>query len=96
MGRMPERFAYMGQRSKPEFFSKDGHLGWPKAKASKQSKRDVRNTRPLEEVVPPIDNINRQFLDLVRRLLAFDPAQRSTVREALNHPYFSLTIPQEI
>lgn len=96
MGRMPERFAHMGQRSKPEFFSKEGQLGWPKPKATRQSKRDVRNTRPLEEVVPPIDNINRQFLDLVRRLLTFDPAQRITVREALNHPYFSLTIPQEI
>lgn len=96
MGRMPERFAHMGQRSKPEFFSKEGQLGWPKPKATRQSKRDVRNTRPLEEVVPPIDNINRQFLDLVRRLLAFDPAQRITVREALNHPYFALTIPQEI
>jgi len=96
MGRMPERFAHAGQRSKSEFFSKEGHLAWPKPKATRQSKRDVRNTRPLEEVVPPIDNINRQFLDLVRRLLAFDPAERSTVREALNHPYFSLTIPQQI
>ncbi|KAJ3554152.1 hypothetical protein NP233_g12483 [Leucocoprinus birnbaumii] len=95
MGKMPDRFAHAGQRSKPEFF-KDGRLDWPKPKATRQSKRDVKNTRPLEEVIPPIDSINRQFLDLVRRLLAFDPAQRSTVREALNHPYFALTIPEEI
>ncbi|KAF9453435.1 CMGC/CLK protein kinase [Macrolepiota fuliginosa MF-IS2] len=95
MGKMPERFAHAGQRSKPEFF-KDGRLDWPKPKATRQSKRDVRNTRPLEEVIPPIDNLNQQFLHLVQRLLAFDPAQRISVREALNHPYFSLTVPPEI
>ncbi len=43
--------------------------------------------------MPQTDIINRQFLNLVQRLLAFDPAQRITVREALNHPYFSLNIP---
>jgi dual-specificity kinase len=115
MGRMPDRFAHAGQRSKPEFFkdpstfssssSSSGRggdyasltrLDWPKPKATRQSKRDVRNTRPLGEVIPPIDSVNREFLDLVRRLLAFDPAQRITVREALSHPYFSLTIPPEI
>ncbi|KXN91697.1 Dual specificity protein kinase lkh1 [Leucoagaricus sp. SymC.cos] len=94
MGKMPERFAHAGQRSKPEFF-KDGRLDWPKPKATRQSKRDVRNTRPLEEVIPPHDHINQQFLHLVQRLLAFDPAQRITVRDALNHPFFSLSMPEE-
>ncbi|KAF9484354.1 CMGC CLK protein kinase [Pholiota conissans] len=95
MGKLPERFARAGARSKPEFF-KDGKLDWPKPKATRQSKKDVRATRPLQDVIPPTDNINRQFLDLVRKLLAFDPAQRITVREALQHPYFSLNIPPEI
>jgi len=49
-----------------------------------------------QEVIPPTDIINREFLDLVRKLLAFDPAQRLTVQEALEHPYFSLNIPPEI
>jgi dual-specificity kinase len=39
---------------------------------------------------------NRQFLDLVRRLLTFEPAQRITVRDALNHPYFTVPIPEDI
>ncbi|TFK72959.1 CMGC/CLK protein kinase [Pluteus cervinus] len=95
MGKMPERFARAGTRSKPEFF-KDAKLDWPKAKASKQSRKDVRETRSLMEVIPPVDHINRQFLNLVQKLLTFDPAQRISVREALNHPYFSMTIPNEI
>ncbi|KJA26395.1 hypothetical protein HYPSUDRAFT_1065821, partial [Hypholoma sublateritium FD-334 SS-4] len=95
MGKLPERFARAGARSRGEFF-KDGKLDWPKPKATRQSKKDVRATRPLQDVIPPTDNINRQFLDLVRKLLAFDPAHRITVRDALQHPYFSLNIPPEI
>jgi len=96
MGKMPERFARAGARSKPEFFKEGGKLDWPKAKSTRQSKKDVRATRALTDVIPLTDNINRQFLDLVRKLLAFDPAQRITVRDALQHPYFSTNIPPEL
>lgn len=117
MGKMPERFARTGARSKPEFFKENAKLDWPKAKASRQSKKEVRATRPLsvsqlparacrsmvlttfpllQDVIPPHDLVNRHFLNLVQKLLAFDPAQRITVREALNHPYFSLIIANEI
>lgn len=47
MGKMPDRFARAGARSKPEFFKEGAKLDWPKAKASRQSKKDVRATRPL-------------------------------------------------
>src|SRR5258708_14513527 len=90
MGKMPDRFARAGARSKPEFFREGHKLDWPKAKATRQSKKDVKPTRPLQVrhillfytfhpttskyVIPPTDTINREFLDLVRKLLAFDPA----------------------
>lgn len=48
MGRMPERFGRSGARSKPEWFKEDSRLDWPKAKATRQSKKDVRMTRPLQ------------------------------------------------
>ena len=115
MGPMPERFARAGARSKPEFFKAGAKLDWPKAKASRQSKKDVKATRALavrfsfvglcsvkltgvriQEVIPPTDHINKLFLNLVQKLLAFDPDQRITVREALQHPYFSATIPAEV
>ncbi|KAG2341340.1 kinase-like protein [Suillus weaverae] len=96
MGKMPDRFARLGARAKPEFFKDGARLDWPKPKASRQSKKDVRATRPLQDVIPLTDQINKQFVDLVRRLLAFDPAQRITVRDALHHPYFSFNIPEEL
>lgn len=54
MGKMPERFARAGARSKPEFFKDNVRLDWPKAKASRQSKKEVRATRPLSVSQVPI------------------------------------------
>ena len=48
MGKMPERFARNGARSKPEFFKDGAKLDWPKPKASKQSKKEVKATRSLQ------------------------------------------------
>jgi len=112
MGRMPERFGRQGARSKPEYFKEGPRLDWPKPKATRQSKKDVRSCRGLavsicpsfalytsshvqQEIIAPTDIINKHFLDLVRKLLTFDPTQRITVREALNHPYFQLSILDE-
>lgn len=95
MGKMPERFARMGARSKPEHFKEGCKLDWPKAKASRQSRKDVRACKSLQEIIPPTDTANKQFLDLVRRLLTFDPSQRISVRDALAHPYFSSRVPEE-
>jgi len=95
MGKMPDRFSRAGARSKPEFFKEGGKLDWPKPKASRQSKKDVRACRSLLDIIMPSDTVNKHFLDLVRKLLIFDPAQRITVREALNHPYFHISVPEE-
>ena len=47
MGKMPERFARAGARSKPEYFKDGCKLDWPKPKATRQSKKDVRSTKSL-------------------------------------------------
>ncbi|KAF7358372.1 hypothetical protein MVEN_00887200 [Mycena venus] len=96
MGKMPNRFARAGARSKPELFKDNVSLDWPEASTDRQSKKKVLAMRHLSDVVPPHDLINRHFLNLVQKLLNFDPAQRITAREALNHPYFALIIANEI
>ncbi|KAL6938287.1 Mitogen-activated protein kinase slt2/MPK1 [Hanseniaspora opuntiae] len=42
---------------------------------------------PFSELYP---NANPQALDLLEKMLAFDPQQRITVDEALKHPYLSI------
>lgn len=48
MGKMPERFARMGARSKTEYFKEGSKLDWPKPKATRQSKKEVRACRSLQ------------------------------------------------
>ncbi|OCH95442.1 CMGC CLK protein kinase [Obba rivulosa] len=96
MGRVPASFARQGARSKPEFFKEGNKLDWPKPKASRQSRKEVRACRSLLEIIPPTDPINKAFLDLVKKLLTFDPRDRITVKEALKHEYFSFPVPPEL
>ena len=51
--------------------------------------------KPLEQIIPHTDIVSTRFVDLIRRLLIFDPNQRMTVNEALNHNYFTLEVPME-
>ncbi|CAG8553267.1 8644_t:CDS:10 [Ambispora gerdemannii] len=43
--------------------------------------------KPFQELFP---NANPLAIDLMERLLAFDPSQRITVEQALEHPYLSV------
>jgi dual-specificity kinase len=94
MGKMPERLARAGQMSKAEYFV-DGpgvpRINFPTTKTSRQSRKEVRAVKRLQDTIPPIhgDPSSRTFLDLVRQLLALDPVHRITVRQALQHPYFN-------
>ncbi|KAF8525824.1 CMGC/CLK protein kinase [Hysterangium stoloniferum] len=95
MGRMPDKFARAGARSKPEFFKEGAKLAWPTSKSSRQSKKDVKATKSLSDIIASSDTLNRHFLDLVKKLLTFDPAHRITVADALKHPYFTIKPPPE-
>lgn len=53
MGKMPDQFAKAGARSEPKFFREDLKLDWPHAKASRQSKMNVRATRSLQVRLHP-------------------------------------------
>lgn len=48
MGKMPERFARSGARSKPEYFKEGSKLDWPKPKATRASRKEVRACRNLQ------------------------------------------------
>ncbi|KAG8993527.1 dual specificity protein kinase kns1 [Tulasnella sp. 427] len=101
MGKMPTNMARRGAKAKEEFFRQTSNanatpiLNYPGTKASRQSRKEVRGTRPLEDVIKQTDVVNTRFVDLVKKLLIWEPRERLTVRQALTHPYFDLTIPPE-
>lgn len=48
MGKLPEQFACVGARSKPEYFKEGSELDWPKPNATRQSKKEVRACKSLK------------------------------------------------
>lgn len=43
---------------------------------------------PTQQIIPANNIFNKHFLDLLKRIFVYDPAQRITAKEALQHPWF--------
>ena len=65
----------------------NGTLLWPEKAESKNSIDMVENTHTLSQNLNHPSTI--QLLDLLTKLLQFDPNLRLTANEALNHPFFN-------
>lgn len=42
----------------------------------------------MQEIIPQNTVFGRHFLDLLRRIFVYDPADRITAKQALQHPWF--------
>lgn len=92
MGKMPQAMAHKASKLKGEFF-KGLKLDYPNSTTSKNSKKFVKSMVPLREIIHPSTPLRREFLDLIERLLAFDPQKRITVAQALGHQYLREATP---
>ena len=99
VGTMPREIAACASRSQNtavrSLFKHGPRLNWPEGSDGKRSVRAVNKMSPLAEhlriytdstVHPHIPII----LDLLKQLMAWDPARRITAAQALQHPFFRL------
>lgn len=63
-------------------------LEYPVPETTRASRRFVNNMKKLEDIIPPTNTFLSGFLDLLRKMFAFDPNNRITAKEALQHPWF--------
>lgn len=42
----------------------------------------------MKEIIPDNNKFCRNFLDLLRKIFVYDPSERITAKEALQHPWF--------
>ncbi|KAF7731770.1 dual specificity protein kinase kns1 [Apophysomyces ossiformis] len=89
LGKLPFRLIRIASREAQKYF-KDGRLKYPAHDTTKQSRKYVRALKPLEEIISPSTTLTRNFLDLVSKMLLYDPNERITAREALRHPFFHI------
>ncbi|KAL6344978.1 hypothetical protein AAG906_007709 [Vitis piasezkii] len=89
LGPLPEHMIRRASRSVEKYFRGGSRLNWPEGAVSRESIRAVKKLDRLKDMVLQHVGSSRSSLtDLLYGLLKFDPAQRLTARQALNHPFF--------
>ncbi|KAI3977374.1 hypothetical protein MKX01_000287 [Papaver californicum] len=93
LGPLPEHMTRKADRGVEKYFrtSRRGtRLNWPEGAVSRESIRAVKKLDRLKDIVSQyVDpSWKSSFTDLLHRLLEFNPAERLTARQALDHPFF--------
>lgn len=91
LGAVPSHLIQKASREAQAYFDEDGKVRFP---TPKTTARDLKyfedEVRPLKEKIVPDNSYNLYFLDLVQRMLVYDPERRITPRQALRHPFFKI------
>ncbi|CAO3597483.1 unnamed protein product [Absidia cylindrospora] len=89
IGGIPPYIVRQANREGQKFF-KDNKLKYPDTKTTRQSRQSVRNMKPINQLIRPTTPLNAEFMDLIQKLLVYDPNTRISAREALRHPFFTV------
>lgn len=72
-----------------KYFRHGKRLNWPDRSTSGESIRAVHRLPRLRDLVMEhADSPAGSLVDLLERMLKYDPHDRPTAREALEHPFF--------
>jgi dual-specificity kinase len=74
-----------------KYFDSQGKLRWPQLASSKQSESFVEQAKPLTVLCDAHNRStsNDLFYDLISKMLQFEPRDRLTAKECLEHEFFS-------
>ncbi|XP_024985461.1 serine/threonine-protein kinase AFC3 isoform X3 [Cynara cardunculus var. scolymus] len=90
LGPLPEHMVRRANRGAEKYFRRS-RLNWPEGAVSRESIRAVRKLDRLKNMISqyvPVGCSRSSIVDLLYGLLEFDPAERITARQALDHPFF--------
>ncbi|KAI5669359.1 hypothetical protein M9H77_19212 [Catharanthus roseus] len=89
LGPLPKHMTQRATRGAEKYF-KRSKLNWPAGAVSRESIRAVKKLDSLKNLISRHAECSRSSLvDLLKRLLKYEPSERLTAREALNHPFFT-------
>ncbi|XP_010254141.1 PREDICTED: serine/threonine-protein kinase AFC3 isoform X2 [Nelumbo nucifera] len=88
LGPLPEHMIRKANRGAEKYFRR-ARLNWPEGAVSRESIRAVKKLDRLKNLVSQhVESSSASLTDLLHGLLKFEPSERLTAREALNHPFF--------
>uniref|UniRef100_A0A453EZL5 Protein kinase domain-containing protein n=1 Tax=Aegilops tauschii subsp. strangulata TaxID=200361 RepID=A0A453EZL5_AEGTS len=80
--------------SAQKYFRRGTRLNWPEGAVTRESIRAVRKLHRLKDLVARnADHSKASLADLLYGLLRFEPSERLTAQEALDHPFFRIPGP---
>ncbi|KAL6615477.1 hypothetical protein ACP70R_037747 [Stipagrostis hirtigluma subsp. patula] len=89
LGPIPEHMIRKASSSAQKYFRRGTRLNWPEGAVSRESIRAVRKLDRLKDLVSRnADHSKAALADLLQGLLRFEPSERLTAQEALDHPFF--------
>ncbi|KAI7882682.1 kinase-like protein [Lichtheimia hyalospora FSU 10163] len=93
LGKIPARLVHNARQVDVPDASKyfrNGRLNYPASDTTPQSQKYVKSLKSLKNTIQPRTRTNLAFLDLVQKMLTYDPNKRITAREALRHRFFHI------
>ncbi|KAK7283014.1 hypothetical protein RIF29_12209 [Crotalaria pallida] len=91
LGPLPEHMARRSNRGAEKYFRRGSRLNWPQGAVSRESIRAVKKLDHLKDIVSRhLESSRSSLTDLLHGLLSYDPAERLTARQALDHPFFRI------
>ncbi|KAJ6803043.1 serine/threonine-protein kinase AFC3 isoform X1 [Iris pallida] len=89
LGPIPEHMIRRANSSASKYFRRGTRLNWPEGAVSRESIRAVGKLSRLKDLISQHVEFARSSLtDLLYGLLRYEPSERLTAREALEHPFF--------
>ncbi|XP_050938205.1 serine/threonine-protein kinase AFC3 isoform X2 [Cucumis melo] len=89
LGPLPGHMIQSADQNAEKYFKRGSRLNWPEGAVSRESIRAVKKLDRLKDMVSQYVGFSRSLLtDLLYDLLKYDPSERPTARQALNHPFF--------
>ncbi|GAY60224.1 hypothetical protein CUMW_200300 [Citrus unshiu] len=89
LGPLPEHMIRRASRGTEKYFRRGSRLNWPEGAVSRESIKAVKKLDRLKNMVSlHVDRARSTLTDLLHGLLRYDPSERLTARQALNHPFF--------
>ncbi|XP_018576289.1 probable serine/threonine-protein kinase dyrk2 isoform X3 [Anoplophora glabripennis] len=90
LGEIPVR---MARKTKTKYFYR-GKLEWDEKSSAGRYVRD--NCKPLMRYKQSDESDHNYLFDLVFKMLEYEPSERITLKEALQHPFFEKISPQQL
>uniref|UniRef100_A0A804NHF8 dual-specificity kinase n=1 Tax=Zea mays TaxID=4577 RepID=A0A804NHF8_MAIZE len=89
LGPLPEHMIRKSSSSAQKYFRRATRLNWPEGAVSRESIRAVKKLDRLKDLVSRnAGHSKAELADLLYSILRFEPSERLTAQEALEHPFF--------